>query len=309
MAQSRSRIAKSAVAAGLLLGATGTALVFAPWADAHHSDGAIADFVCAPDGGYLVTWSVSAWSPDSNGNHPAVQANYLLDGAAPVVVPDDDAPFPASDAAGTPIQGLGEFTDADKDFGGVLYVPYSGADRTIQIVPRTLTVAPQDLYYPDGDDAGTELDVIPAGTELFWNIWTKVDPEGDLPSTVEVLPAESCVATTTTTPEETTSTTAPEETTSTTAPEETTTTTAPEETTSTTAPEETTTTTDPEVSSSSSTPSTAPTEVAGARQTRTPGQLPTTGSESTPLATLGLALLGAGVTVVVLADRRRRTSA
>lgn len=300
---SRSRSRKAAVAASLLAGAAGLALAVAPWADAHHSDGAIADFVCAPDGGYLVTWSVNSWSTESNGNHPAVQANYVLDGGAPVVVPDDDSPFPAADGSGTPIQGLGEFTDTDKEFGGVLYVPHTGSDRTIQVVPRTLTAAPQDLYYPDGDDPDSDLDLVPAGTELFWNIWTKVDPDGDLPSTVEVLPAESCG------PEPTTTTTEPEETTTTTDPEETTTTTDPGETTTTTDPGETTTTTAGAGSSSTtpSTPTTAPTEVAGARQTRT-SQLPQTGGDSSPLAAVGLALLAGGIAVVAIAERRRRAT-
>lgn len=296
----RRRSPKIKAAAAILSTAAGAALVFAPWADAHHSDSAIADYVCDPDGGYLVTWTVSSWSPLSNGNHPAVQASYVLDGGAPVVVPDDDSAYPASDASGTPIEGLGEFTDADKEFGGVISVPHTGSDRTIQILPETLVTAPQDLYYPDGPDEDSEIDVIPAGTELFWNIWTKVTSGSDLPGPAVVLPAEACgpAPTTTTTVPETTTTTTPEETTTTTAPEVTTTTVDPGATTSTTAG----------VSPSSTTPTTAPTQVAGARQTRD-GSLPRTGSESAPLATVGLLLLGGGVTLVLLADRRRRAAA
>jgi hypothetical protein len=291
------------------LGAFGL-LAGAPLAAAHHSESSVISYECAPEGGYLVRWSVTSWSTSDNGNHPAVLAQYTLDGGPLTVAPDDDSALPASDPAGTPIAGLGQFVAGSKTFGGVIHVAHTGADRTIQVIPTTLSTAPQDLYVADGEDEGTELDLIPAGSELFWNVWTKVT-EGDLPSAVQELPAEEC-APPATTSTSTTSTTVPSTTSTTVAPTTTSTT-----STSTTAPPATSTTVaDPSTTSTTvaavleSTTTTAPADVLGAQQTRSPAApaaLARTGSDTTRLARFGALVLAGGLVVLLGADRRRRT--
>jgi hypothetical protein len=286
------------VVAGLVAAAAASfgLLASAPLADAHHSESSVISYECAPEGGYLVRWSVTSWSIDDNGNHPAVLAQYSLDGGPLAVVPDDDSALPASDPAGSPIPGLGQFVSGSKTFGGVIHVPHTGADRSLQVVPSTLPTAPQDLYVADGDDAGTELDLIPAGSELFWNVWTKVT-EGDLPSAVQVLPAEECSPPASTT--STTSTTVPP-TTSTTVPA----------TTSTTVADPSTTSTTVAAVVESTTSTSAPSDVLGLQQNRTPAApsaLARTGSESVRLARFGAVVVAGGLVAVLAADRRRRT--
>jgi hypothetical protein len=279
-------------------------------ADAHHSESSVISYECAPEGGYLVRWSVTSWSAEDNGNHPAVLARYAVDGGALEVVPDDDSALPASDPAGTPIEGLGQFVSDSKTFGGVILVPHDGTDRTIQVVPTTLPVAPQDLYVADGDDEGTELDLIPAGSELFWNVWTKVT-EGDLPSAVQELPAEECQPPGTTTSTSTTSTTAPSTTSTTSAPTTSSTSTTLPATTSTTVDLGSTSTTVAAVLDST-TSTTASAGVLGVQQTRQPAgpaALARTGDDAARLARLGALVTAGGLLVVLGADRRRRRPA